>query len=160
MLKGFCCECACGVCGKKAEHGEVRKGPFRQRLFKELFDLRGVEREALMPEEGAVCKPAGIEEKKSDIAASELDVEAGHLGATILPKNLLNTEFKIHKIGGFKGDREKLVHNRGMDSGNGVTEKYNQHLLRGHIQQRAECDLCLVCERFRFVENDHLWPRV
>jgi len=69
----------------------------------------------------------------------------------------LDAELKVLGLRGFKGDGEKLVDNGGVDSGNGVAKKYNEHLLRAHIEKRSQGDLGLVGKSLCLIEDDHFW---
>jgi len=75
-----------------------------------------------------------IQKEEANIAAAELDVHTRHCLASFGPEDLLNTELEIMCLGCLKGDYEELVDDGGVDSGNGVTEKYDKYFLGAHVE--------------------------
>lgn len=96
--------------------------------------MGGVTGEAFVPELRAVLETIGVEEKEPDISTTKLDVKTAESCCSRGADDLLNTELEILEFGGFKGDCEKLMHNGGMNTGNGITEKDDEDFLGTHVE--------------------------
>ena len=111
---------------------------------------------ALIPEFGAILVAVRVEQKETNVATTELDVQAGHGRPPFLPNNLLDAKLEILRLRSFKGDGEELVNNGRMNPRNGVTEKDDENLLRAHTEERAQSNLRLIRECLCLIKDDNL----
>ncbi len=107
-----------------------------------------------MPQFCTVLVSARIQEKETDIPFSELDVDTAHLSNLVRAEYLFNAELEICELGGFKWNNKKLMCDRAMNTGNGVTEEDYKNLLGAHIEKGSQCNLGLVRECLGLIKYD------